>query len=302
MDMNLKPEDHDRAEEAEAQTRPDEDLANPAESATTDASTKTPTTRERSQIAFPWYDLDTAIGVARVIHDAGGIGVSRDQLAGQLGISPTAGNFSIKVGAARMYGLVEVVQSKFQLSQLGYAVLSKDESAEKTARAQAFLNVPLYRRAYDEFRGKPLPPRPTGLENVFGQFGVPAKSRAIARQVFDRSARQSGFSTVDPDRLIEPVIVHNGAAERQPAEANGDHVPSPAPANGVRAPTNQEVQTLELDELVRGLLRRLPKAGETWTPEAKAKWLRALSQNLDYVCEIEGDKIVVISVKSDEEA
>jgi hypothetical protein len=251
-------------------------------------------TRENSQVAFPWYDLDTAISVARAIIEGGGLPVTRDQLAGSLRIAPTGGNFMLKTGSARIFGLLELVQGKFQLTQLGFSILDKDEAKEKAAKAEAFLNVPLYRRVYDEFRGKALPPRPHGLESAFIQFGVPTKSRKIARQVFDRSGRQAGFFNVDPDRLIEPIIGPGGAIERQSPDMGME-----ASSRAYSAPQQITSPTgsFELDELVRGLLRRLPKPGEKWSAERKAKWLNTLSQNLDYVVELEGDKIVVVGTK-----
>ncbi len=301
MDMNIKTEELEKAESltpgAIAET-PSVDESG-AEAASTP---KAPVTRERAQVGFPWYDLDTAVGVARVILDKGGLPLSREQLAGAMNIAPSGGNFSLKTSTAKMFGLIDGSQGRYQLTRLGFDILSSDEAAAKAARAEAFLNVPLFRRAYDEFRGKTLPPRPHGLEAAFVQFGVPTKSRQVARQVFERSAKQSSFSSVDPDRLIEPVIGANGTLDRQPVE-RAPEPPAPQAVSSVVAsscPVEDDI-SLELDELVRGLLRRLPKAGQKWTPEGKAKWLRALSQNLDFVCEVEGDKIVVIEVKQSNE-
>jgi hypothetical protein len=53
--------------------------------------------REKGLIAYPWYDLDTAVTVVRTIVDAGGLPMTRDQLAGALRIVPTGGNFILKV-------------------------------------------------------------------------------------------------------------------------------------------------------------------------------------------------------------
>lgn len=251
--------------------------------------------RAKGSIQYPWYDLENAVVVARAILDGGGLPVTREQLAGALRITPTGGNFILRTSAARMFGLIELVQSKFQLTPLGFTILGRDEAKERAAKADAFLHVELYRRVYEEFRGKSLPPRPHGLENAFVQFGVSPKSRKVARQVFERSARQAGYSNVDPDRLIEPIMGAGGATERQSAEASADF-PQPTMYGG----GGPEMSSfLELDELVRGLLRRLPNPGEGWTADLKAKWLRALSQNLDFVYKLEGNKIVAIEVKDE---
>jgi len=310
MDMNVKPDDlqPEAAPQGTTAPPPEQPAEQPSEERKPHRQTrakrigkrlKKPAAegqkREKGQVAYPWYDLETAIATARAIVEGGGLPMTREQLAGALRIAPAGGNFILKTSAARMFGLIELVQSKFQLTQLGYLVLGKDEAKAKAARSEAFLSVPLYRRVYDEFRGKPLPPRPVGLETAFVQFGVPTKSRKIARQVFERSARQGGFFNVDPDRLIEPIIGPAGSAEQQPMETTPE--PSSRPSTGGNSQATPAV-SFELDELIRGMLRRLPKSDETWTAERKAKWLRTLSQNLDYVYELEDDKFVVIEVKA----
>jgi len=217
----------------------------------------------------------------------------------------TSGSFIIKTGAARMFGLIESVQGKYQLTQLGFSIV--DEAREKAAKAEAFLNVPLYRRVYDEFKGKQLPPRPHGLEQAFVKFGIPPKQKTNARLAFEKSARQAGYSTVDPDRLIEPIL--------GPIGATGPTGPfGPPGATGITGPTGPTGPRGEsaarfygggpainegLDQLIRGLLDRLPKAGQKWEIEKRVKWLQTLAANIDMVYESEdGEKIIVIECKS----
>lgn len=249
----------------------------------------------RSAIAFPYMDLENAISVARAILENGGLPCTREQLAGALKQSPSSGNFILKTAAARHFGLVEFNQGKFHLTQTGAAVLSRDEQEEKAARAQAFLNVALYRRAYDEFRGRQLPPRPHGLEQAFVQFGVSPKQKDVARQVFEKSARQAGFFNVDPDRLIEPIIGPSmgptGPALERPPEASAETIVTGA----LRTITAHRTQ---LDSLVQGLVDRLPPPGEKWEHEKRAKWLRILASNFDAVYTSDDeDKVIVIEVK-----
>src|SRR5437762_9750449 len=61
------------------------------------------TPRAASSIAFPYMDLENAISVARAILNSGGVGMSREQLAGAMKQSATSGAFILKVSAGRMF-------------------------------------------------------------------------------------------------------------------------------------------------------------------------------------------------------
>src|SRR6185437_10213317 len=96
--------------------------------------------REMAQVAFPYVDADAAISVAQALLSAGGVPLTRDQLAGAMKLAPGSGGFAWKVGAARQYGLIDQKDGKNSLTDLGFAVV--DGTRGKEARAQAFLNVP----------------------------------------------------------------------------------------------------------------------------------------------------------------
>ena len=147
----------------------------------------------RSEIAFPYLPLDEALSVPQAIHENGSVPCSRDQLAVAMKMAPGSGAFSLKLGAARMFGLVESQEGRYQITPLGDQAISSDEIAARTARVKAFYSVPLYKRTYEEFKGKALPPRPRGLENAFASFGVAPKQTDKARQAFERSAQFAGF-------------------------------------------------------------------------------------------------------------
>ncbi len=230
--------------------------------------------KENSTIAFPYMDLDTAITVARAFVTHGGGAHTRDQLAGALGQSPLSGAFIMKLSAARQFGLVDYVDGKFKLTDLGFSIVDKNETRERTARVQAFLNVELYRKIYEEFKGKQLPPRPLGLEQTFVQMGVAPKQKANARLAFDKSARQAGFSTLDPDRLIEPMLGGgSGGGPSTPAAVAKSAAPASFAGGGGAA----------LDPLIAGLLDRLPPPGEIWSTEKRKKWLQTFEANLEMI-------------------
>ncbi len=246
--------------------------------------------REMSQTPFPYVDQDAAISVARALLDAGGVALTRDQLAGAMGQTPGSGNFAWKAMAARLFGLIEQKDGKNQLTDLGFAIV--DEGRQKKARADAFLAVPLYRRVYDEFKGKQLPPRPVGLETLFVRFGVAPKQKDKARHAFERSAKQAGFFEHGTDRLVEPII--GGAAPASPIERRPSD-PSPQ----ARAITGQSRKSYH--PFIEGLLLALPEPHDIWPVTERTKWLRAAQDifELIYKSSSEGNEPTIGSAAQD---
>jgi hypothetical protein len=241
--------------------------------------------RDVSTIQFPYADLDDAISVARTILDLGGHPAPRDAIAAKMGLSAGSGNFTIKIGAARQFGLIETVAGKYQLTQLAHSILDSDEERVRAAKVDAFLNVELYARVYEDFRGKLLPPRPHGLEQAFGAYGVAPKQKDKARQVFDRSARQAGFYASGQDRLVAPVVAMRGpapSAEKNPAGA------SERVASGQYSFNEEDAAKKPRHQIIEGLFQTLPPKGDTWSLEEAVEWLEAAAANFRIVYKIKG--------------
>jgi hypothetical protein len=211
-----------------------------------------------------------------------GTQLSREQLAGALGQSPSSGAFILKVSAARQFGLIDSKDSKFQATDLGFSIIDKNETREKQSKVQAFLNVPLYKKIYEDFKGKQLPPRPFGLENTLAQMGVAPKQKSNARLAFEKSARQAGFFNVDPDRLIQPVL--GVVIDVPPATPHVKQ--SPIAAEVTSSPNNSRPK---LDPLIEGLLSRLPEPGSLWAADIRKRWLQTLEANLEMIYPLNGD-------------
>ena len=62
----------------------------------------------RSDAPFPYVHLEEAITVPRALFENGARSLSREQLAGALGVSPGSGSYSLKLGASRLFGLHRV--------------------------------------------------------------------------------------------------------------------------------------------------------------------------------------------------
>lgn len=241
--------------------------------------------RVASTITFPYRDLEVGISVAQAILTAGGVPLTSEQLAGVMNLQAGSGNFVVKVATARIFGLVTNNQGRYELTDLGFSIVDKDEKRWRGARAAAFLNVPLYKKVYEEFRGRQLPPRPHGLEQAFVKFGVSQKQKDAARLIFDKSAQQAGFFAAGPDRLIEPIITggYPGTGFR-PTIEGGETVPtqpSPQPA--------QSQTTSEYHPFIQGLLDTLPQAGTNWAMEGRAKWLQAAANCFDLIYKGSGE-------------
>lgn len=157
--------------------------------------------RSRSTIAFPYYDLRQSERLAGQVWSNGGR-CTPDQLAAWLGHRTlNSGAFRNRVSAAALFGLVMSSRKSITLTELGRRIVDSVEARQ--ARVEAFLSVSLYRRLFDDHKGRRLPPAML-MQQQMVQLGVTPTQVQAARQVFMRSAEQAGFLEVSDDRLVEP--------------------------------------------------------------------------------------------------
>jgi hypothetical protein len=221
--------------------------------------------RERSTIGFPYLDLDDSIEIAKGVHDLTGANCQWDQLAAKLDQSATGGAFRQRVMTAKMFGFVTYSQGTITLTPLGSRLC--DPQQEASAKSEAFLNVPLYKAVYEQFRSVTLPPV-SALENAMVSMGVAQKQKDKARQVFQRSATQAGFFALGPNRLVLPAIRNSAAA---PAVT-----PIEEPEKTEKKkPKDADEDDEEMHPFIKGLLRKLPPPDSEWPNDKRAKWLQA---------------------------
>jgi hypothetical protein len=228
-------------------------------------------TRERSTIQFPYNDLDDAADLAKAIYNNAGGHCTLDQLAGYLKQPITSGTFRLRVSNASTFGMTENERGEVRLTDLGRRIA--DAAQEAAARVEAFLNVPLYGRIYDNYKGYTLPGA-GALEKFMRDVGVSPKQTGKARNAFTRSAKQAGFFAHGEDRLVRPADRGPGTMPIEPTKSENedrkesDKVGGNGGGGGGDRP--------DIDPIIDGLLVRLPKPGEVW-PEAKRKlWLQLL--------------------------
>lgn len=252
--------------------------------------------REQSAIAFPYVDLYAAVEIARAIYDRCGDDVcDLNDLATDLN-DGAGGAFRLKTSAARIFDLIEKRgRSEARLTRGGVRVVTEDDV---TAKAQAFLKVPLYSAVYERFKNSHLPPKKS-LEQELKKLGVPEKQVDKARQVLERSARQAGFLDDGDNKLVRPT-------EEQPQIGNKSQI---ARASMMDTENRFEAYAAEVgmparfrrdDPLIVGLVERLPALGTPWSDEARVAWLRLANSIFD-VAYTDGTGKIEISVNGEGE-
>jgi hypothetical protein len=163
-----------------------------------------------------------------------------------------------------MFGFVTVDrQGTVMPTDLGRRLL--DERTAADAKADAFLNVPLYAELFGRLRSATLP-SDKGLESLIRDLGVAAKQVPTARQAFQRSADQAGYFHQGRNRLVTPP---RGRVEDtsgpQEEEEPGD------------AQRREEGQPgMQADPLLASLFQKLPPKDQGFSKTQQDNFITAL--------------------------
>jgi hypothetical protein len=237
--------------------------------------------RDQSKIKFAYLTLDDAVAMAVGVHETQGTTCQVDQLAAHLDLKPDTGSFRLRLGNAKLFGFITHSMGTITLTPLGSRIC--DPQQEQAAKAEAFLNVPLYKAIYEQFKGASLPP-PAALEAAMVTLGVVTKQKAVARQVFVRSATQAGFFAFGPNRLVMPPIRGVAGAAAATLQQNGG---TPTEPTMVEKPKggygSDDGGGGDCDPAIQGLIRRLPPPDSDWPLDKQARWLLAVSHAFDVI-------------------
>lgn len=253
--------------------------------------------RPKSAIGYPYFDLDASIKVAEAIHMQGGGACSPDQLAHWLGYKSTrSGTYLTRVAAAKQFGLIEGSGDRLTVADRALAILAPVMPSDAIrSRVEAFLNVELFDRVYNDFRGKTLPSE-GGLSNLFQNTYkiVPDRVPAAVR-VFLASARQAEFlvGAGDNTRLIQPSGAATSALNQEQAKDAEKPKETPDTPDKPKQPsggTGGGDGPTGVHSAIIGLLRDLPPAGTVWPAAKKARFLTAFQATIDFVYPQEGDE------------
>jgi hypothetical protein len=231
--------------------------------------------RFRSEIEFPYADLESAVEIAQTVHTKAGTSCETDELAAWMGQTASGGTFRTRLGAARMFGLIETGQGRVVLTQLGRDVLD-DSGSGRSARVTAFLNVELFRVMYDQYKANVLPP-PPAIERQMEQLGVSPKQKERSRQTFMKSAQYAGFIDTTTGRFVKPGIAQRDEGQRQQEKAvDNDRSRAGGGGGGNENPP-------PIDPIIDGLLKRLPPTGDVWPAADRKLWLQLLEGSFQLI-------------------
>ncbi|MBA3343005.1 MAG: hypothetical protein H0T48_14380 [Gemmatimonadaceae bacterium] len=248
--------------------------------------------RQKSGVAFPYYNLDDSIKVAKVIYENGGAS-DRVQLATLLGYKSVAnGSFLTRVSAARMFGLIEQDGNKLRVSERGMKIVAEvDPGDADRAKVEAFLDIELFRKVFEEYNGRPLPPD-VGLRNLLEQTHSVVKDRVVPTiRIMLDSAEQAGFFRVaggNRSKMVKPFGTSSAATPRPvaaPAPAVIDRNPQPLRQSGGAGGGgggNGELPS-NIHPAIIGILKELPPAGSGLTPKKRTALISAFTATVDWI-------------------
>lgn len=230
-----------------------------------------------STIEFPYYGLESCLELVQKIHEkAGRSAATPDQVAAWLNSTVTSGTYKLRMSASRMFGLIGGERGAVRITDL--AARAIDPTTAGQARAEAFLQVGLYRKVFEENRGRLLS-KAAGLEAEMVTLGVSPNQKDKARQIFERSAREAGFFTSGAGRLVEPTFNGPSASAIIPEAPEGE----PEPAKPAASTGKSKVMAVADDPLVQGLLSRMPPPEKGWPAPERARWLQTFAMNLELI-------------------
>lgn len=222
--------------------------------------------RFRSELSFPYSDLESCVELAQTIHSKAGTSCEQDELAAWMNQSASGGTFRTRISAAKLFGLIDTGQGKATLTQLGRDVLDGSGN-ERAGRVQAFLNPELFGKMYEQNKGHALPPA-AAIERQMEQLGISPKQKERARQTFSKSAIYAGFIDATTGRFIKPGNLVNDGVGSIPDRS--------VDLGGSGGGSGGDGGSSDIDPIIHGLLLRLPKSGDVWPVADRKLWLQLL--------------------------
>ncbi len=245
-------------------------------------------TREVSRYAFPYYDLETAVGLAKALHERAGGKASLAQLASYLDHTDEfSGAFRAKVWGAKLFGLINITSNTVSIMPLGEQLASLVSGLQRDIRlAQAFLNVPLFREVYKRYEGSTFPSTREGLKNALHNiFGVPPRVVPVALKTLLLSADQAGFRRENHNRLIHPIPI--GLVEKESISEPTTEGKDMEVTQGI---PQKETVPESVHPAISGFLMELPDQGEKWTQGERQRWIDAFTSIIKALYPTENDE------------
>ena len=215
------------------------------------SSSKKKVQRVKKGTVPPSLSLEEAATIITNYYEqTGGDQTTYDPLSSITNNSSGSSVFWRKLATMKNYGLIQEENRLLSLTPLGLRIAAPHDPTERVeALKQAFLNVEIFKNAYERYKGKILP-LDQFLENAFTSY-VPKELAAEWVEKFKSSAYASGLleNRGGKVQVRESVIVPppDKETEKPPAdtkgEASGQGIevrqpldPPPPPADATRTP------------------------------------------------------------------
>lgn len=254
--------------------------------------------KPKSEVSFPYYDLNKSIQAARVIHEKAGGRCDRSQLASMLEYSSVKnGGFLSRISAGKMFGLLEEYGDSIVLSDRAKKIISPvGNSDADQAKADAFLNVELFRRVFEEFNGHTLPGE-AGLKNLFeNTYKIVPKQVASALRIMLDSADTAGYfrATGNRSKMVKPIISLEMSMEQRGDERQPDERHKNIGVGEVEHQQNAVKHKRHgggggggddgnIDPALIGLLRNLPSPGSKLGPKRRIALIEAFKSTINFI-------------------
>jgi hypothetical protein len=244
--------------------------------------------RQKSGVSFPYYNLADSIKVASVMYAHGG-SCDRAQLATLLkykGVNN--GSFLTRVTAAKMFGLIEQEGNQLRVADRGMKIVAPvDGDDAERAKVDAFLGVELFKKVFDEYNGRTLPPD-VGLKNLMEQTFSIVKDRVVPTlRIMLESAEEAGFFRIAGNRskMVMPLAPGRPSAQMEsktPPASESTQGPPPKQGGGGGSGWDGG-QNLNIHPAIVGLLQELPQPGTQLSEKKRNALTAAFKAAVDWI-------------------
>lgn len=149
--------------------------------------------------AFPFFTLEKALPVASAIKEKNaGNPWPPTEVAKAIGYSERSSSIDNVLRSSAMYGLTTGTRaaSHLTLEKLGRDIVyAPTAEAETLGKQRAFLNVELFSKVLEYYKGNNLPETQFLSNTLVSEFGVPAEHHEDFRRIFDENCRFVGIGS-----------------------------------------------------------------------------------------------------------
>ncbi len=243
--------------------------------------------RNKPNIPFAYYSILTGEDILRTVLECDGFITDIDTLYEKWGgTNLNLASFRIRIGELEKTGRVTRDKNNVYLTDLGRMNCSPDPQVQMRARREAFLYMELNRRLMKKYLGEALPSTSI-LNNELIALGVLDSIANRARQVFLRSAKETGFLADDTGILVLPDGISISSLDERVRESGDDEqgeVSMVAPTPGFSppdAPASAGSSQADMESIIDLVMGQRPSFNSLSEEEFEA-WRRWLDTTFEF--------------------